>query len=149
MTMFVKQELCRGCGVCEDACPNGAIQLIEGKAVIDQAKCNDCQECARVCPTGALQYVSALVPLSARQQEPIVIPSSQKVLDRPAARTGLGLAALSLVGRYVLPRLVNALENYFERRQPTVTARSAPVTGQTIQAGYYRRRLRRGRYIRF
>jgi ferredoxin len=35
MKMQVNQELCAGCGTCMDECPEGAIQLVDQKAVID------------------------------------------------------------------------------------------------------------------
>lgn len=55
MTMFVNQDLCRGCGACVGVCPNSAITMKDRKVFINQEKCTSCQVCVNACPTGALQ----------------------------------------------------------------------------------------------
>ena len=54
----VKEELCRGCGACEEACAFGAIEVVENEAgvniaVVQQALCKGCSACSSACPTGA------------------------------------------------------------------------------------------------
>jgi len=73
MTMLVNQELCKGCGICVDACPNGAISLSGGKAVIDQAKCTSCELCAEICPTSALQSPEMVSPAISEKPRSIEI----------------------------------------------------------------------------
>jgi len=41
---------CNGCGLCIDECPAEAIELVDGKARIDQDRCILCGYCAPVCP---------------------------------------------------------------------------------------------------
>ncbi len=50
----VFENTCIGCGLCVDACPQDAMHLIEGKAVIDLDRCTACGECVRVCPVNAI-----------------------------------------------------------------------------------------------
>ena len=54
----VDEELCRGCGECEEACPYNAVGLVqlEGNvkvARVQAALCKGCGVCAVACPTGA------------------------------------------------------------------------------------------------
>jgi len=53
MVAKVKAEDCVGCGICEDACPNGAIK-VEEIAIIDVGTCTDCGTCADECPNSAI-----------------------------------------------------------------------------------------------
>ena len=52
--LHVDTQRCSGCGACVNVCPTGAIQLVNGVAVIDQATCRQCQLCVNVCPEGAI-----------------------------------------------------------------------------------------------
>jgi len=46
-------EKCNGCGICVTTCKEGAIKILNGKAVIDYNRCIYCGECIRVCPLEA------------------------------------------------------------------------------------------------
>jgi heterodisulfide reductase subunit A len=51
-------EVCIGCGVCETACPQGAVALsagTEAHALVDANICRGCGICAADCPSGAMQ----------------------------------------------------------------------------------------------
>ncbi len=51
-------EVCIGCGVCETACPQGAVALSGGAdahALVDANICRGCGICAADCPSGAMQ----------------------------------------------------------------------------------------------
>lgn len=49
---------CIGCGTCQGDCPQGCIDLTDGRAVIRQANCLHCGNCAAVCPVGAVNYMT-------------------------------------------------------------------------------------------
>ncbi|OQX53517.1 MAG: hypothetical protein B5M53_06790 [Candidatus Cloacimonas sp. 4484_209] len=52
--LYVKEDVCVGCGLCARVCPKGAISIIFGKAHIDEEKCIQCNRCQEVCPRGAI-----------------------------------------------------------------------------------------------
>jgi Fe-S-cluster-containing hydrogenase component 2 len=64
----VDEATCTGCGDCVDACPAGAMALVNGRAHLDQAVRADCGSCANACPQGAIAMVSALNPAYAAIQ---------------------------------------------------------------------------------
>ncbi|MCP3887562.1 MAG: electron transfer flavoprotein subunit alpha [Desulfobulbaceae bacterium] len=49
----VSKELCVGCGICEDSCPFGAIEIEDGLAVIGES-CTLCGACVESCELEAL-----------------------------------------------------------------------------------------------
>lgn len=54
MAVQVDLELCDGCATCVDTCPTAAIEVKEGKAVVDEDNCADCGACEPECPNSAL-----------------------------------------------------------------------------------------------
>lgn len=48
------KNICSGCGMCVEACPNGAVSVQVKAAVVDPEKCEDCEECVFACPVGAI-----------------------------------------------------------------------------------------------
>jgi ferredoxin len=52
----IDEELCNGCGQCIPNCPEGALQLIEGKArLISDLFCDGLGACIGECPVGAIR----------------------------------------------------------------------------------------------
>lgn len=54
----VKKDLCLGCGLCAESCPQQAISLQSGQAKIYHNRCNHCGLCLNVCPQGAIVEVA-------------------------------------------------------------------------------------------
>ncbi len=54
----IDEEKCTGCGLCVDACHEGAIELIDGKAkLIRDDYCDGLGDCLPTCPTGAIEII--------------------------------------------------------------------------------------------
>ena len=53
----INHDLCVNCYLCEENCPTGAIELVDGEVVLDDDKCIRCVECTNHCPVGALKRV--------------------------------------------------------------------------------------------
>jgi len=74
----VRKDLCLGCGLCVESCPQQAVWLLWGQAEIDQSRCNQCRLCLDVCPQGA---IVELVPVSKGELQATVILLKQKTND--------------------------------------------------------------------
>jgi NAD-dependent dihydropyrimidine dehydrogenase PreA subunit len=52
----IDEELCNGCGLCIPACPEGALQIIDGKArLVSDLMCDGLGACIGECPEGAIE----------------------------------------------------------------------------------------------
>ena len=53
----IDEALCNGCGACAEACHEGAIQMVDGKArLMRDDYCDGLGDCLPVCPTGAIRF---------------------------------------------------------------------------------------------
>ncbi|MBQ8393675.1 MAG: 4Fe-4S binding protein [Clostridia bacterium] len=53
----INKEKCNGCGACAMACHEGAIEMINGKAVLTREDyCDGLGDCLPACPTGAITF---------------------------------------------------------------------------------------------
>jgi len=53
----INSEKCDGCGLCVDACHEGAIAIVDGKAkLLRDDYCDGLGNCLPVCPTGAITF---------------------------------------------------------------------------------------------
>ena len=54
----IDEELCNGCGLCIPSCPEGALQIIDGKArLVSDLFCDGLGACVGHCPEGAMTVV--------------------------------------------------------------------------------------------
>ena len=55
MAICVAREKCIGCESCIAVCPVGALNMVDGKANIDQDTCIACGACIGECPVEAIE----------------------------------------------------------------------------------------------
>ena len=54
----IDEDKCTGCGICADACQEGAIGIVDGKAkLLRDDYCDGLGDCLPSCPTGAITFV--------------------------------------------------------------------------------------------
>ena len=59
----IDKEKCNGCGACADACHEGAIDMIDGKAeLVREHFCDGLGDCLPECPTGAISFEEREAP---------------------------------------------------------------------------------------
>ena len=52
---IVDKEKRTGCGTCVSSCPQGVLEIRDGKAVVvNEEACVGCRVCESVCPEGAI-----------------------------------------------------------------------------------------------
>lgn len=56
MRIVIDRDLCCGSGECVKVCPEKAISLVDGKAVLNENACDFDGLCIPACPKGAISY---------------------------------------------------------------------------------------------
>jgi Fe-S-cluster-containing hydrogenase component 2 len=156
MVIQVDQEMCLGCGVCVDVCPEEAISIAGQWAVIDDSLCTACKACIETCPNGAISAITEPVHSEPIMIRPEPFPGLAAVQQSSAmVKTALPVpgvkpavvAALAYLGREVTPHLVDLLMNSIERKlaQPKIStiSPSIPSSMDHMQRRYQRKQIRR------
>ena len=81
---YLVTDVCKGCVArpCESNCPTNAIQIINGKSLINQELCISCGKCKEVCPYNAIVYspvpCEEQCPVNAISRDPV---SGREIID--------------------------------------------------------------------
>jgi len=81
--IVIDQEKCNGCGLCIPNCPEGALQLIDGKArLVSEFFCDGLGACVGHCPEGALHIEEKEAqPYDEARVLENIIPQGRNVID--------------------------------------------------------------------
>ena len=157
--VVVDMERCTGCGACVEACPTGAIRLVESEtgsyAEVDQQECQNCEACLEACPEEAIMsqveptIEGELVQVEAKPVPAKPQPQVRSVRPVPKALALLG-AALAFVGREIVPRVAASLLDAWDRRasrpasSPSNLTSGRSMTNPPPKSARRHRRRRRG-----
>ena len=97
--IHIDEEMCTGCGQCIPDCPEGALQLIDGKArLASDLFCDGLGACMGTCPEGAISVIEreaepynemAVMGNIARQGEPVIRAHLEHLISHGETRTAL------------------------------------------------------------
>ena len=61
--IHIDEEKCNGCGICANACHEGAIEIVDGKAkLVREHFCDGFGDCLPGCPTRAITFEEREAP---------------------------------------------------------------------------------------
>jgi ferredoxin len=149
----IDQDLCDGCGQCVEACHEGAIEMVDGKArLADAQACDGLGSCLPACPTGAITILEIDAAETGSQQPHACAPAAcpgtaAQILDR-AGRPSAGRfpAAAgeppSELGQWpVQIRLVNPRAGYFQDAHLLIAADCTAYAYARFHADFIRGRI--------
>ncbi len=78
ITALADEDLCVGCGLCEEICPYGAPKIENGKSKIREILCRGCGTCAAECPSQAITMRHYKDHQVLAQVKALLIPAGMK-----------------------------------------------------------------------
>jgi ferredoxin len=75
---WVNKKKCVSCKKCVKKCPVDAIEMVKGKALIEEDKCINCGKCIKICPVKAILKDKEIVKFKISEN----IKSAKNSLER-------------------------------------------------------------------
>ena len=89
----IDEEKCNGCGLCADACHEGAIGIVEGKAkLLREDYCDGLGDCLPACPMNAISFEEREAPA---YNEAAVLAAKKAKEAKPCACPGTACQSMT------------------------------------------------------
>ena len=117
----IDESRCNGCGACAAACHEGAIEIIDGKAVLTREDyCDGLGDCLPGCPSGAISFEEREAPA---YDEAAVLAAAQKKTKESENSTFHMPAGVSQLGQWPCQiKLVPVNAPYFSGAELLIAA---------------------------
>lgn len=117
----IDEEKCNGCGICADACHEGAIGMVNGKAkLLREDYCDGLGDCLPACPMNAISFEQREAPA---YNEAAVL-AAKKAKEAPASCSCPGSISRTITAA---PISTNDVEVYSQLRNFPVQIKLAAV----------------------
>ena len=107
----IDEEKCNGCGLCADACHEGAIGIVEGKAkLLREDYCDGLGDCLPACPMNAISFEEREAP--AYNEAAVLAAKKAKEASQPRGCPGAALRSISPSASDAPVRVPSELTNF-------------------------------------
>ena len=104
----ISEEKCNGCGACANACHEGAIEMINGKAMLTREDyCDGLGDCLPACPADAIHFEEREAP--AYDEAAVLAAKEKKASGEVPCCGGIAhavKAALQASGKFIPWKIV-------------------------------------------
>ncbi len=117
LKVYIKEDECLSCGMCERNCPSGCIEVDEAK--VDNETCVKCLKCLKQCPKNAIKYgikPKSEVKFNPKRREIITLGSALIILGL-AVKAGIeiGKTAAQKIKNIILPPGTDNAQRMFNK----------------------------------
>ncbi len=122
--IHIDEDKCNGCGACAEACHEGAIEMVNGKArLMRDDYCDGMGDCLPECPTGAISFTER--EAAAYDEAAVAKHMEARKQAKMQAEGGAGTAPAGFHG------CPGSAMHTFSRKEESVAAPAAPASAQS------------------